>query len=82
MTLTDKVVQLRRHVIQRAAARIPVTRVCREAGISRTLFYRWNRQPIITSVQRHGEPKPQRPFFGLCRSSACCFLGSQRLSGY
>lgn len=41
MTLMDKVMQLRRQVIQRAAAGIPVTRVCREAGISRTLFYRW-----------------------------------------
>jgi len=40
MTLMDKVLQLRRHVIQRAAAGIPVTRVCREVGISRALFYR------------------------------------------
>jgi len=40
MTLMDKVLQVRRQVIQRAAAGIPVTRVCRETGISRTLFCR------------------------------------------
>ena len=44
MTLTDKVVQLRRHVIQRVALGVPVVRACREAGISRTLFYRWKRE--------------------------------------
>ena len=60
MTLMDKVLQLRRQVIQRAAAGIPVTRVCREAGISRTLFYRWKQRLL-----RYGEagllPRPARP---------------------
>jgi transposase InsO family protein len=60
MTLRDKVMQLRRQVIQRAAAGIPVTRVCREAGISRTLCYRWKQRYL-----RYGEagllPRPARP---------------------
>lgn len=60
MTLEEKVVQTRRHVIQRAAAGIPVARVCREAGLSRTLFYRWKRRYL-----RYGDaglhPRPERP---------------------
>ena len=60
MTLEDKVVLIRRHVIQRAAAGIPVTRACAEAGISRTLFYRWKRDYL-----RYGDaglhPRPTRP---------------------
>ena len=60
MTLWDKVVQLRRHVIQRAAAGIPVTRVCREAGISRTLFYRW-KERYLRSGDAGLWPRPARP---------------------
>jgi transposase InsO family protein len=60
MTLMDKVMQLRRQVIQRAAAGIPVTRVCREAGISRALFYRWKQRYLL-----YGDaglaPRPARP---------------------
>lgn len=60
MTLATKVVQLRRHVIQRVAAGVPVSRVCREAGISRTLFYAWKRRYL-----RYGDaglhPRPTRP---------------------
>jgi transposase-like protein len=60
MTLVDKVVQIRRHVIQRAAAGVPVARVCHEAGISRTLFYAWKRRYL-----RYGhaglQPRPARP---------------------
>ena len=60
MTLEDKVVQLRRHVIQRVALGVPVVRACREAGISRTLFYRWKRDYV-----RYGDvglaPRPTRP---------------------
>jgi hypothetical protein len=55
MTLEDKVVQSRRHVIQRAAAGIPVTRVCAEAGISRTLFFRWKPRD---EPGGSGEPAP------------------------
>jgi transposase InsO family protein len=60
MTLTDKVVLMRRHVIQRVAAGIPVSRACQEAGISRTLYYRWKRRYL-----RYGDaglqPRPVRP---------------------
>ena len=60
MTLEEKVVLVRRHVIQRVAAGIAVTRACAEAGISRTLFYRWSRDYL-----RYGDaglhPRPQRP---------------------
>jgi len=60
MTLEEKVVLVRRHVIQRVAAGIAVTRACAEAGISRTLFYRWRRDYL-----RYGDaglhPRPHRP---------------------
>ena len=60
MTLEDKVVQTRRHVIQRAAAGIPVTRVCADAGVSRTVFYRWKRAYV-----QYGDaglhPRPAQP---------------------
>jgi len=60
MTLMNKVVAFRRHVMQRAAAGVPVSRVCREAGISRTLFYQWRRRYL-----RYGDvglhPRPSRP---------------------
>ncbi len=60
MTLTDQVVQSRRHVIQRAAVGIPVTRVCREAGISRTLCYRWKRR-FVQCGEAGLPPRPVRP---------------------
>ncbi|MFI5374977.1 MAG: helix-turn-helix domain-containing protein, partial [Candidatus Rokuibacteriota bacterium] len=44
MTLEDKVHGLRLQVIQRAETLGNVSRACREAGISRTLFYRWRRR--------------------------------------
>ena len=44
MTLEQKVHGLRLHVIQRAATLGNVSRACREAGISRTLFYRWQKR--------------------------------------
>lgn len=60
MTLAAKVVALRRHVIHRVAAGISVTRACQDAGISRTLFYRWKRRYVA-----YGEaglhPRPERP---------------------
>src|SRR5262249_6621466 len=41
MTLEEKVHGLRLHVIRRAQALGNVSQACREAGISRALFYRW-----------------------------------------
>lgn len=50
MTLDEKVHGLRRHVIQRAAQLGNVSRACREAGISRALFYRWRQR-----LERYGQ---------------------------
>jgi transposase len=50
MTLDEKVHGLRLHVIQRAAQLGNVSRACREAGISRTLFYRWRQR-----LERYGQ---------------------------
>ena len=44
MTLEEKVHGLRLHVIQRAEQLGNVSRACREAGISRALFYRWRQR--------------------------------------
>ena len=49
MALEEKVHGLRLHVIQRAAHLGNVSQACREAGISRALFYRWRRR-----VDRYG----------------------------
>lgn len=50
MTLEQKVHGLRLHVIQRAATLGNVSRACREAGISRALFYRWQQR-----LERYGQ---------------------------
>jgi len=44
MTLEDKVHAFRLHVLQRAEELGNVSAACREAGISRTLFYRWKKR--------------------------------------
>ena len=44
MTLEEKVHGLRLHVIRRAAHLGNVSQACREAGISRALFYRWRQR--------------------------------------
>ena len=44
MTLEDKVHAFRLHVLQRAKELGNVSAACREAGISRTLYYRWKKQ--------------------------------------
>ncbi len=41
MTLEDKVHDFRLHVLRRAKERGNVSAVCRELGLSRTLYYRW-----------------------------------------
>ncbi|HKV44933.1 MAG TPA: helix-turn-helix domain-containing protein [bacterium] len=46
MTLEDSVRRHRLQIMHRAAALGNVTRACAEAGISRTLFYRW-RQRVL-----------------------------------
>ncbi len=44
MTLDDSVHAFRLRVMTRAQARGNVSQACREAGISRTLFYRWQKR--------------------------------------
>ncbi len=60
MTLEASVLRHRLAIIQRAQQLGTVSRACREAGISRTLFYRWKRRLL-----RYGpdglRPRPSRP---------------------
>src|SRR5690242_1868829 len=49
MTLEEKVHGLRLHVIRRAEHLGNVSQACREAGISRALFYRWRQR-----LERYG----------------------------
>ncbi len=60
MTLDNSV---RRHhlvIMQRTAQLGNVTRACQEAGISRTLFYRW-RQRLLRYGAEGLRPRPTRP---------------------
>jgi transposase len=50
MTLEEKVHGLRLHVIRRAQTLGNVSQACREAGISRALFYRWQQR-----LERYGQ---------------------------
>ncbi len=60
MTLEDSVRHHRLVLMQRATLLGNVTRACQEAGISRTLFYRWRKRLL-----RYGpdglRPRPTRP---------------------
>jgi hypothetical protein len=47
MTLEDSVRRHRLAILQHAALLGNVTQTCREAGISRTLFYRWRRGTLL-----------------------------------
>lgn len=49
MTLDESIQGLRLRVLQQATATGSVSAVCREQGISRTLFYRWRRR-----LERYG----------------------------
>jgi len=59
MTLEEKVHGLRLHVIRRAQELGNVSQACRDAGISRALFYRWQKR-----LERYGldgvHPRRQR----------------------
>ena len=59
MTLDDSVLGMRLRVMHRAQALGNVSAVCRELGISRTLFYRWRKR-----LERYGadgvHPRRQR----------------------
>lgn len=60
MTLEDSVRRYRVAILQRAALLGNVTQACREAGISRTLFYRWRRRYLRYGVEGL-RPRPTRP---------------------
>ena len=60
MTLEDSVRHHRLMLMQRAAQLGNVTRACQEAGISRTLFYRW-RQRLLRYGPDGLRPRPTRP---------------------
>ena len=65
MTLEDKVHAFRLHVLQRAQELGNVSAACREAGISRTLYYRWKkrftRYGIDVLHPRRTATRPGRP---------------------
>ena len=65
MTLDEKVHGLRLHVIRRAQELGNVSRACREAGISRALFYRWHHRLERYGVDgvhpRRYQARPGRP---------------------
>ena len=60
MTLEDSVRHHRLQIMQRAAQLRNVARACQEAGISRTLFYRW-RQRLLRYGPEGLRPRPTRP---------------------
>jgi transposase InsO family protein len=60
MTLEDSVRRHRLAILQRAAVLGSVTQACREAGISRTLYYRW-RQRFLRYGPAGLLPRPTRP---------------------
>lgn len=60
MTLEESVRRTRLAILQRAALLGNVTQVCREAGISRTVFYRW-RQRFLRYGADGLLPRPTRP---------------------
>ena len=64
MTLDESIQGMRLQVIRRAAE-VGVTAACEEAGISRTLFYRWQNKVTLYGVaglhprRQHGRPGPR-----------------------
>ena len=65
MTLEDKVHAFRLHVLQRAEELRNISAACREAGISRTLFYRWKKRFTLYGADglhpRRTAARPGRP---------------------
>ena len=65
MTLEDKVHVFRLHVLQRAEELGNVSAACREAGISRTLYYRWKKRFTLYGIDglhpRRTAARPGRP---------------------
>ena len=56
LSAEQKVAILRRHLIEK----VPISKVCEEAGVVPTLFYRWQEQLFVNGAaalesKRHGE---------------------------
>src|SRR5262249_50587223 len=93
MTLDESIQGMRLQVIRRAAA-IGVSTACREAGISRTLFYRWQtrlaeygvdgphprRQRARSGPRPELPPHAERQILGLAQAQAT--WGCRRLAAY
>ena len=93
MTLDESIQGMRLQVIRRAAE-VGVTAACEEAGISRTLFYRWENKLTLYGVdglhprRRRGRPGPrpelpphaERQILALAIAQAT--WGCRRLAGY
>jgi transposase len=64
MTLDESIQGMRLQVIRRAAE-VGVTQACQEAGISRTLFYRWQHKLTLYGIdglhprRQRGRPGPR-----------------------
>lgn len=65
MTLNDSIHGLRVHVMRRAVELSNVSQACREAGISRSLFYRWRKRYLAYGPEglhpRHTAARRGRP---------------------
>ena len=65
MTLEDKVHAFRLRVLHRAQELSNVSAACREAGISRTLYYRWKKRFVLYGIDglhpRRTATHPGRP---------------------
>jgi len=94
MTLEDKVHGLRLQVIRRAETLGNVSQACREAGISRALFYRW-RQRLLRYGQDGVHPRRHRAHPGrpvllapeterlvLSVAVSAATWGASRIAGY
>ena len=72
MTIDDSILTMRLRVMRRAHELNSVTLACREAGISRTVFYRWRTRFERYGADglhprrhhaRRGRPRPIAPHF-------------------
>ena len=72
MTLEDKVHAFRLHVLRRAEELGNISAACREAGISRTLFYRWRKRftrygAVGLYPRQTGERRGRPPQLGMVK---------------
>ena len=56
----DEVAEILRSVDRMFGQRIPITEICRLQGISRSTFYRWQRQHGLCSTRRNGRGHSER----------------------